>query len=295
MSGRRPSASINFITAHDGFTLRDLWSYNDKHNEANGEDNRDGENNNHSWNCGVEGHTDDKTINALRAKMQRNMLCTLFLSQGVPMLTMGDEYGRTQDGNNNAYCQDNEISWFGWDWTAEQRSLHSFTRALIALRKDNHIFHRRRFFNGHKLEENTLGDILWVNASGQEMTIKNWSDPRNRSLGMILNGEAMIEFDERGRSIKDDIFLLTLNAWSEGVNFTLPGVRDLTHWECLINTNVDYLPIGTEAPADTELLLAPRSLSLFVLKNQKANRSPEGKRMMNIVDQVRRLWDLIQE
>jgi glycogen operon protein len=295
MSGRRPSASINFITAHDGFTLRDLWSYNDKHNEANGEGNRDGENNNHSWNCGVEGHTDDKTINALRAKMQRNMLCTLFLSQGVPMLTMGDEYGRTQDGNNNAYCQDNEISWFDWDWTAEQRSLHSFTRALIAVRKDNHIFHRRRFFNGHKLEENTLGDILWVNASGQEMTIKNWSDPRNRSLGMILNGEAMIEFDERGRSIKDDIFLLTLNAWSEGVNFTLPGVRDLTHWECLINTNEDHLPIGTEAPADTELLLAPRSLSLFVLKNQKANRSPEGKRMMNIVDQVRRLWDLIQE
>lgn len=295
LSGRRPSASINFITAHDGFTLRDLYSYNEKHNEANGEGNRDGDNNNHSWNCGVEGPTDDPMINALRAKMQRNMLATLFLSQGVPMLTMGDEYGRTQNGNNNAYCQDNEISWFDWNWTDEHRTLHSFTRALIELRKENPIFHRRRFFNGRKMEDNTLGDILWINASGEEMTGENWSNSRTRSLGMILNGEAMVEFDERGRRIKDDIFLLILNAWHEGVNFTLPGVKNLTHWECLVDTNQDGIPVGTEEAADTKIILSPRSLSLYVLKNQQANRTPEGNRRINIVDQVRKLWNLIQE
>ena len=227
--------------------------------------------------------------------MQRNMLSTLFLSQGVPMLTMGDEYGRTQNGNNNAYCQDNEISWFNWDWTAEQRTLHSFTRALIQLRKDNPIFHRRRFFNGRKMEDNTLGDILWVNATGHEMTIDDWSNSRTRSLGMILNGEAMVEYDERGRRIKDDIFLLVLNAWKEGVNFTLPGVHDLTHWECLIDTNEDNIPVGTEQPADTQITLSPRSLSLYCLKNQKSNLTDLGKRKVNIVDQVRRLWNLIQE
>jgi len=295
IGGRKPSASINFITAHDGFTLRDLWSYNEKHNEANGEGNRDGDNNNHSWNCGIEGHTDNKEINGLRAKMQRNMLSTLFLSQGVPMLTMGDEYGRTQNGNNNAYCQDNEISWFNWEWTAEQRTLHSFSKALIQLRKENPIFHRRRFFNGRKMEDNTLGDILWVNASGQEMTRLDWGDSKTRSLGMILNGEAMVEYDERGRRIKDDIFLLVLNAWHEGVQFNLPGVHDLTHWECLIDTNQDSIPVGTEQAADTKIILAPRSLSLYCLKNQESNLTKLGKRKINIVDQVRKLWDLIQE
>jgi glycogen operon protein len=295
IGGRRPSASINFITAHDGFTLRDLYSYNEKHNSANGEDNRDGESHNISWNCGTEGPTDDPQINALRAKMQRNMLATLFLSQGVPMLTMGDEYGRTQGGNNNAYCQDNEISWFNWNWTEEQQKLYDFTRALIEVRKENPIFHRRRFFNGRKMEDNTLGDILWINATGTEMTEKDWSDSRTGSLGMILNGEAMIEFDEQGTRIKDDIFLLILNAWREGVNFTLPGVKDLTHWECVINTEKDSISIEEEIPADTEIILAPRSLSLYRLKNMEANWTPEGKRVVNIVDQVRKLWDMIQE
>jgi len=166
---------------------------------------------------------------------------------------------------------------------------------LIEVRKENPIFHRRRFFNGRKMEDNTLGDILWINATGQEMTGEDWSNSRTRSLGMILNGEAMVEFDERGRRIKDDIFLLILNAWHEGVNFTLPGVKNLTHWECLIDTNQDNIPIGTEEAADTEIILSPRSLSLYVLKNQQANRTPEGKRRINIVDQVRKLWDLIQE
>lgn len=295
IGGRLPSASINFITAHDGFTLRDLYSYNEKHNEANGENNQDGENHNISWNCGTEGPTEDPQINALRAKMQRNMLATLFLSQGVPMLTMGDEYGRTQGGNNNAYCQDNEISWFNWNWTQEQQKLYEFTSALIQVRKDNPIFHRRRFFNGRKMEDNTLGDILWINAAGTEMTQQDWSDPQTRSLGMILNGEAMVEFDEQGKRVKDDIFLLILNAWSEGVNFNLPGVKNLTHWKCLINTEKDSIPVNEETPANTEIILAPRSLSLYRLKNMEANQTAEGKRMVNIVDQVRRLWEMIQE
>ena len=295
IGGRKPSASVNFVTAHDGFTLRDLYSYNEKHNEANGEDNRDGESHNLSWNCGVEGPTDDPEINALRAKMQRNLLSTLFLSQGVPMLTMGDEYGRTQKGNNNAYCQDNEISWFDWAWTDEQRQLHEFTRSLIELRRSNPIFHRRRFFNGRKMEDSSLGDILWVNPNGEEMTAENWSDPRTRSLGMILNGEAMIEFDERGQRVKDDIFLLILNAWHEGVNFTLPGVREFTAWECLIDTNKGQIPVGTEEEANTDIILTGRSLALFVLKNKQQNVTKEGKRRITIVDQVRKLWDLIQE
>jgi len=208
---------------------------------------------------------------------------------------MGDEYGRTQNGNNNAYCQDNEISWMNWDWTAEQRTLHSFTRALIELRRDNPIFHRRRFFNGRKMEDSTLGDILWINATGTEMTGEDWSNSNTRSLGLILNGEAMVEFDERGRSVRDDIFLLVLNAWHEGVNFNLPGIKVLTHWECLVDTTEDCIPVGRETPADTEVTLSPRSLSLYCLKNQQANRTSEAKRKMNIEDQVRRLCELIQE
>ncbi|MEM1359271.1 MAG: glycogen debranching protein GlgX [Bacteroidota bacterium] len=295
LSGRKPGASINFVTAHDGFTLRDLYTYNEKRNEANGEGNRDGDSNNHSWNCGVEGPTNDPEINALRAKMQRNLLSTLFLSQGVPMLTMGDEYGRTQAGNNNAYCQDNEISWFDWDWTTEHQELHEFTRNLIALRKENPIFHRRRFFNGRTMEENTLGDILWINASGEEMTSSDWQSTHARSLGMILNGEAMTEFDEKGRRVKDDIFLLLLNGWWEGVKFTMPGVKKFSRWDQLLDSTTSEIPTGKDALANTRYLMAPRSISLFRLKTRKANRTTEGRRKVSIVDQVRRLWDLIQE
>jgi len=295
MSGRRPSASINFVTAHDGFTLRDLYSYNEKHNEANGENNQDGESHNLSWNCGAEGPTDDPDINKVRLRMQRNLLSTLFFSQGVPMLTMGDEYGRTQGGNNNAYCQDNEISWFDWEWTAEQRALHSFTRSLIHLRMDNPIFHRRRFFNGRTIHDSDIGDILWTSPSGVEMTNEEWSSTNTRALGMILNGEGMVEFDERGRRVKDDIFLLILNGWWEGVKFTLPGLKELTQWEQLVDTDTSTIPVEDVLEANTEFLLAPRSLALFRLKTLKANRTSEGKRKMTIVDQVRRLWDMIQE
>ncbi|OAV45029.1 glycogen debranching protein GlgX [Lewinella sp. 4G2] len=295
LSGRRPAASINFITAHDGFTLRDLYSYNEKHNEANGEGNRDGESHNLSWNCGVEGPTDDPEINALRLRMQRNMLTTLFLSQGVPMLTMGDEYGRTQGGNNNAYCQDNEISWFNWEWTADQTALHSFTRNLIALRRDNPIFHRRRFFNGRTVNDSTLGDILWINANGDEMQGEEWSSTHTRSLGMLLNGEAMDEYDERGNRVKDDIFLVILNAYWEGVDFRLPGVKEFSIWEEIIDSHTSEIPVEGDYPADSKFTVGPRSIHVFRLKTRKANITPEGRRKVTIVDQVRRLWDMIQE
>jgi glycogen operon protein len=283
------------VTAHDGFTLRDLYSYNEKHNEANGENNRDGESHNDSWNCGVEGPTDDPEIRKLRLRMQRNQLSTLFLSQGVPMLTMGDEYGRTQQGNNNAYCQDNEISWFDWNWTKEQQGLYEFTRHLIELRRDNPVFHRRRFFSGRKIQDSSIGDILWLNPSGHEMTDKNWSDGNQRSLGMILNGEGMEEYDERGRRIKDDIFLVILNAYWEGVTFTLPGVREYTEWEMLVDTHTSEVPVDATFTANEDFILGPRSLYLFRLRVRAANRTAEGKRKVNIVDQVRKLLQMIQE
>jgi isoamylase len=295
LSGRRPAASINFVTAHDGFTLRDLYTYNEKHNDANGEENRDGDNHNSSWNCGVEGHTDDPEINSLRSQMQRNLLSTLFLSQGVPMLTMGDEYGRTQDGNNNAYCQDNEISWFNWDWTEDQKLLHEFTRKLIKLRMENPVFHRRRFFNGHKIKDSQIGDILWVSASGNEMTSEEWDSKHTRCLGMILNGEGMVEFDERGQRIQDDIFLMIMNGWWEATPFTLPGVKEFTRWEQLLDTHIPTIPTGEDALANTEYNLGPRSLTLFRLKTRGANKTTKGTRKVNIVDQIRHLWDRIQE
>ncbi|WP_420460677.1 glycogen debranching protein GlgX [Neolewinella sp.] len=295
LSGRRPMASINFVTAHDGFTLRDLYSYNEKHNEANGENNRDGETHNNSWNCGVEGPTDDPEINRLRLRMQRNQLATLLLSQGVPMLSMGDEYGRTQSGNNNAYCQDNEISWFDWEWTEEQTALHEFTRTLIELRRENPVFHRRRFFNGQKVTEKSIGDILWLNPTGHEMTAENWADPNQRSIGMILNGEGMDEYDERGRRIKDDIFLLILNGYWESVDFTLPGVKEYTRWELLMDTHTSEVPVDKLFLADDTFSLGARSMYVFRLQLRKANQTPEGKRKVTIVDQVRKLLQMIQE
>ena len=295
LSGRRPAASINFVTAHDGFTLRDLYAYNDKHNEANGENNKDGESHNLSWNCGVEGPTDDPDINALRLRMQRNALTTLFISQGVPMLLMGDEYGRTQGGNNNAYCQDNEISWFDWEWSAEQRGLHSFTRKLIQLRRENPIFHRRRFFNGRTLGDDNLSDVLWINPSGDEMSGSDWSSTSVRCLGMLLNGEGMDEYDERGRRIKDDIFLIILNAYWEQVDFVLPGVKEYTRWEAIVDTHADEVPAGDDLLANDTFKVGPRAAHVFRLITRKANRTALGRRKVTIVDQVRKLWAMIQE
>ncbi len=235
-NGRRPSASINFITSHDGFTLRDLVSYNDKHNAANGEGNRDGDNHNNSWNCGVEGETDDPEILALRARQMRNFMATLFFSQGVPMLLAGDERGRTQRGNNNAYCQDNEISWVDWNLDDLGREMLYFTRRVVALRKQHPILRRRRYFQGREVLGSNLRDIIWVRADGDEMTGDEWGNPYTRCFGMLMNGQAMNEWDGRGRRLYDDVLLLLVNAFYERIDFRVPPAIPDATWQVLIDT-----------------------------------------------------------
>ncbi len=236
--GRRPIASINFVTAHDGFTLRDLVSYNEKHNEANGENNKDGESHNRSWNCGVEGETDDKDVLALRARQQRNFLATLLLSQGVPMLSHGDELGRTQGGNNNAYCQDNEIAWVDWDLTDEQKALLDFTRDLVRLRRDHPVFRRRRFFAGEPRHggESELGDIGWLKPDASHMAEEDWQIGTARAVMVFLNGEAIREPDTRGERIVDDSFLVIFNGQPEELRFTLPDAEYGEEWHVVFDT-----------------------------------------------------------
>ncbi len=235
--GRRPYASINFVTAHDGFTLQDLVSYNEKHNEANGEGNSDGESSNESWNCGVEGPNEDREIRRLRARQKRNMMATLLLSQGVPMVLYGDETGRTQDGNNNAYCQDNEISWMNWDLSRSDLTFMEFTRRVIRLRKDHPVFHRRRFFQGSKLRDTDVKDITWLTPEGREMTGEEWNSSFTRSLGLQMAGLQEGELDSQGRTERDDDFLLLLNAHHEDVPFTLPEAPDDARWEAVVDTS----------------------------------------------------------
>ena len=237
-NGRRPYASINFITAHDGFTLRDLVSYNDKHNEANLEDNRDGSNDNHSWNCGAEGETDDPEIQALRARQQRNLLATLLLSQGVPMLLAGDELGHTQNGNNNAYCQDNELSWIDWSTLEAAQPLLSFVRSLIRLRKEHPLLRRRKYFLGRRIQGPGSEDILWLNPLGAEMSDHEWSASFARCLGMLVQGEHLNDTDRNGNPLTDDNFLLLLNAHYEAIDFTLPArSENEASWHIVLNTN----------------------------------------------------------
>jgi len=231
--GRAPYASINFVTSHDGFTLRDLVSYNDKHNEANGEDNRDGENYNRSWNCGVEGPSSDSHVLALRARQQRNLLATLMLSQGVPMLLAGDELGRTQWGNNNAYCQDNETSWV--EWKDVDEGLLGFTRQLTALRAAHPVFRRRRFFTGQH-RDGGAPDIAWLRPDGSAMAEPDWSSSSVRALAVFLNGEAITEPGLRGEQITDDSFLLLLNPGAEGVRMTVPGRPFGELWQPIFDT-----------------------------------------------------------
>jgi len=244
-SGRRPVASINFVTCHDGFTQNDLVSYHHKHNKANGEGNRDGTDDNRSWNCGAEGPTDDPEILELRARQKRNILTTLFFSQGVPMMLGGDEMGRTQRGNNNAYCQDNDISWFDWTLMDRERDLVDFTRALSALRRDHPVFRRRRFFRGREPGPGSSGpgDIVWLTPAGKEVTDGDWRAPGAKSLAVFLNGDAISEPDPRGERISDDRFLLLFNADHEAVSFTLPGVRFGREWEIMIDTYGPRVPI----------------------------------------------------
>jgi isoamylase len=238
-SGRRPYASINFVTAHDGFTLADLVSYNQKHNEANGEENRDGTDNNRSWNCGVEGATDDPEINALRARQKRNFLATLVLSQGVPMLLGGDPIGHTQRGNNNAYCQDNEVSWMNWDLKPEQRDLLAFTQLIIALRNNHPVFRRRKFFQGRSIKGAEIKDILWLRPDGKEMDDEEWKEESARSLGLYLSGQGLDEMDERGQPIRDENFLLLMNANHEAILFTLPALPPSESWVAIVDTSCE--------------------------------------------------------
>ncbi len=233
-SGRRPVASINFVTCHDGFTLADLVSYNGKHNEANGEENRDGTNDNRSWNCGVEGPAEDPSVPRLRARQQRNFLATLFLSQGIPMLLAGDEIGRSQGGNNNAYCQDNELSWVDWSKAAAERDLLLFTRELARLRRRHPVFRRRRFFKG--TAGKGAADIAWLTPAGEEMTEADWQAGYAKSLAVFLNGAAITEPDPRGDPVTDMKFLLMFNAAAEPIAFTLPEPALGADWEVVIDT-----------------------------------------------------------
>ena len=234
--GRRPYASVNFICSHDGFTLNDLVSYNDKHNQANGENNNDGDNNNYSWNCGAEGPTDDPEIDALRRKQRRNLLTTLFLSQGVPMLLGGDEFGRTQNGNNNAYCQDNEVSWFNWDRSDEQKQLLEFTRRLIRFRGDHPVFRRPKFFQGRRIRGSEIKDVMWFNPGGNEMSEEEWTSPFFRCVGMLLSGDTVDVVNYEGQPVRDETFLLLINAHFEPVTFVLPGLEKL-EWELILDTD----------------------------------------------------------
>ncbi|MFF7457791.1 glycogen debranching protein GlgX [Kitasatospora sp. NPDC008115] len=267
-AGRRPYASVNYVTAHDGFTLRDLVSYDRKHNEANGEGNRDGTDDNRSWNHGAEGASADPAVTALRHRQLRNLTATLLLSAGVPMLTAGDEFGRTQGGNNNAYCQDNEVSWLDWSLLDDPawRGLHAFTAALVRLRRRHPVLRQRAFFSGRAASPGGRPDLLWFTPLGRDMTETDWFTP-SASLGMLLSGTAMSERDAYGRPLLDDSFLLLLNAGARPLPFVLPGApwtAESTRYETVVDTAAEGGdgPTGLHLPSDT-VLLTGRSLHLF--------------------------------
>jgi glycogen operon protein len=256
--GRRtPHASLNFVTCHDGFTLRDLVSYEKKHNEANGEQNRDGSDANWSTNCGVEGDTTDSAVLALRARMQRNFLAMLAFSQGVPMLSHGDELGRTQRGNNNAYCQDGPLTWIDWQPDAAGRELLDFARRVFALRREHPVLRRRSFFSGHPVATGQEKDLAWLRPEGGEFAAADWQDPERRALGMLISGEAHDEVDEAGRAVEGDALLLLLNAGPD-CYFRLPPMREPGRFELLLSTD------GAKLRPEGDVRLPSRSLALFV-------------------------------
>ncbi|MDQ3420298.1 MAG: glycogen debranching protein GlgX [Acidobacteriota bacterium] len=264
-SGRRPYASINFVTAHDGFTLNDLVSYNDKHNDTNGEENQDGENHNISWNHGAEGPTSDPEIKELRARQRRNFLATLLMSVGVPMISGGDEIGRTQHGNNNAYCQDNDTSWTRWDVSTDQRDLMDFTRRLIHIWKANPVLRRRKFLQGRRIRGADVTDISWLDTSGGEMTDEMWNSPDVRTLGMRLNGEAIDEPNERGERVVGDTLLVIFNAGDPAEAFVLPEAGASQWWEALIDTADPWIPARRLREGD-RYELQSRSMAVLRLK-----------------------------
>ncbi|MDB5694427.1 MAG: glgX, partial [Alphaproteobacteria bacterium] len=264
--GKRPYASINLLTAHDGFTLNDLVSYNEKHNEANGENGRDGHDDNRSWNCGAEGASAGLAVARVRRRQMRNFLTTLFLSQGVPMLSGGDEFARTQHGNNNPYCQDNELSWFNWKWTAHQRTLRRFAARLIHFRHAHPVFRRPKFFQGRKIRGTNLKDVMWLNPCGMEMNDADWNSSHVKCLGMLLGGDTLDVRDSRGNPIKDDTFLLLFNAHYTPVRFILAGKENIG-WEMLIDTRLERGFLSTPAglASGDELELEARSIVVLRL------------------------------
>lgn len=281
-SGRRPYASINFVTAHDGFTLLDLVSYNSKHNEVNREENRDGTDNNRSWNCGAEGPTDDPEINRLRVQQRRNLVATLLLSQGVPMLLAGDEIGRTQRGNNNAYCQDNEISWLDWDPEHIDHDTLAFVRQMVSLRKLHPVFHRRKFFQGRRIKGADVKDIVWYRPDGQEMTDEEWNQEFARCLGVALSGVGIDEANERGQRVNDDNFILLINAHFEEIPFVLPVPPVGAGWVALIDTscqlsgNASRFYLGSDSYP-----LQARSLVLLVERARNQVRGADRRQNSN--------------
>jgi isoamylase len=278
--GRHPTASVNFITAHDGFTLRDLVSYNEKHNEANGEDNRDGSNDNHSWNHGAEGETQDPAVLELRERQERNFLATLMLSQGLPMICGGDELGRTQRGNNNAYAQDNELSWFDWDLDDRRRRLLDFTRRLIGIRAAHPNFHRRRFFQDRRIDPDAPDrevnggieqDILWLRPDGKEMALDEWHAGWIRCFGLWLNGRTLDEVNAIGEFLHDDTFLVLFNPHHEPVRFTLPQARPGTAWELWLDTRTAVAPKGRTQTRKFYKLI---ERSMAVLRESELDAAP---------------------
>ena len=268
--GRRPFASVNFVTAHDGFTLADLTAYEHKHNEANGDDNRDGTDDNRSWNGGVEGPTDDPEVIALRHRQQRGILATLLLSQGVPMLLGGDEFGRSQQGNNNAYCQDSELSWF--DWTGGDSTLHAFVQSLIRLRRSEPVLRRRRFLTGMPVVHGGEPDVAWFRFDGGRMTDGDWANGWSRSLAMFLNGDAISERGPRGERIEGGSYYLCINGWSEPIVFTLPVAVDHLAWHALVDTaRWPHLPTHDALVAGSNVGVEPRSI--LVLRRDPHHRS----------------------
>jgi glycogen operon protein len=272
-NGRRPYASINFVTSHDGFTLEDLVSYDHKHNEANGDHNHDGDDQNLSWNCGVEGPTDDAAIRALRERQKRNMIATLMLSQGVPMISGGDELSRTQRGNNNAYCQDNELSWTDWTLSDERHAFLEFCRRAVALMREHAVLRRRRFFQGRRLRGAEVKDVMWLAPSGQEMTESEWSAHHVKCLGVRLSGDAVDEADEFGAAIFGDTILYLMNASPEGVAFTLPSFEVRPQWELILDT-FDDRRVGQIHHGGSTFPLSARSVTVFNMRTAHEDRLP---------------------
>jgi glycogen operon protein len=272
-SGRRPHASVNFVTAHDGFTLHDLVAYDRKHNEANGEGNRDGSDHNDSWNHGVEGETGDPAITELRERQVRNLLTMLLVSQGAPMILGGDEIGRTQRGNNNAYCQDNELSWFDWDLTEERRALLDFVSRLIALRRAQPVLRRRKFFSGGYVHGSGLRDIVWFRPDGREMVAADWHDPRSRAIGMLLGGDAIPSQDRSGERIVGDTLLILINANPSAIEFVLPDIEWGERWELLVDTRSAAPPHEVvPSMASDRYRLVGRSMAILRLLEQREQK-----------------------